>query len=239
MTSEGARGGFKNEAEVIGLLNSFDPVTFPWLEAMGFDISRITQVIAEKGRHKTKPDVVVRVLYKSEKVPNEARISVKKQSSTRGFNQVDRGDVVRRYKVLWPMMPEKTVLGLKYFTGLLPPIGNSRNHARMFLDELPTELLSPVISFFEQNKSLVIKDLLAGREPDQADFFMSTDSRGLSVVAPMAQVLRSAAEGPVALSPRGSLMIGKILAQRKGGDGGRDTAKNLQFKADPLQLIEA
>ena len=239
MTSEGALGGFKNEADVIDLLNRFDPLTFPWLEAMGFDITLISRVAAEKGKHKTKPDVVVKVLYKSEKIPKEARISVKKQSSARGFNQVDRGDLVRRYKVLWPMMPENTVLGLKYFTGLLPPFGSSRNQARMFLDELPTELLSSVIGFFEQNKSLVIGDLLAGREPDQADFFMSTDSRGFSVVAPMAQVLRSAAEGPVTLSPRGSLMIGKILAQRKGGDGGRDTAKNLQFKADPLQLIEA
>jgi len=43
--------------------------------------------------------------------------------------------------------------------------------------------------------------------------------------------------GDVAISPRGSLNIGKIGMQRKGGDGGRDTAKMLQFKINPVELF--
>ena len=35
-----------------------------------------------------------------------------------------------------------------------------------------------------------------------------------------------------------SLKIGKIGMQRKGGDGGRDTAKMLQFKVNPVELFD-
>lgn len=42
----------------------------------------------------------------------------------------------------------------------------------------------------------------------------------------------------VEFSPKGSLKIGKITMQRKGGDGGRDSAKMLQFKLNPCELFE-
>jgi hypothetical protein len=35
----------------------------------------------------------------------------------------------------------------------------------------------------------------------------------------------------------GNLKIGRITMQRKGGDGGRDTAKMLQFKINPMTLF--
>lgn len=44
--------------------------------------------------------------------------------------------------------------------------------------------------------------------------------------------------GEVKFSSQGSLKIGKILMQRKGGDGGRDSAKMLQFKINPCELFE-
>ena len=43
--------------------------------------------------------------------------------------------------------------------------------------------------------------------------------------------------GNITFSPQGSLKIGKITMQRKGGDGGRDTAKMLQFKINPCELF--
>ena len=45
-------------------------------------------------------------------------------------------------------------------------------------------------------------------------------------------------DGEVKISPRGSLKIGTITLQRKGGDGGRPTANKLQFKANPLELFD-
>lgn len=40
------------------------------------------------------------------------------------------------------------------------------------------------------------------------------------------------------MSPRGSICIGKVTIQRKGGDNGRETANMLQFKLDPTELFE-
>ena len=51
-------------------------------------------------------------------------------------------------------------------------------------------------------------------------------------------VLSKYNEGDVVISPRGSLNIGRVSVQRKGGDGGRETSKMLQFKFNPLDLIE-
>ena len=53
-----------------------------------------------------------------------------------------------------------------------------------------------------------------------------------------ADAVKFFSEGPVVLTRGGSLKIGRITMQRKGGDGGRDTAKMLQFKINPALLIE-
>ncbi|MCA9037680.1 MAG: hypothetical protein KDA91_21250, partial [Planctomycetaceae bacterium] len=43
--------------------------------------------------------------------------------------------------------------------------------------------------------------------------------------------------GPVTVTPRGSIRIGQITMQRKGGDAGRPTANMLQFKINPALLL--
>ena len=40
------------------------------------------------------------------------------------------------------------------------------------------------------------------------------------------------------ITKQGNLKIGRITMQRKGGDGGRETAKMLQFKINPALLLE-
>ncbi len=45
------------------------------------------------------------------------------------------------------------------------------------------------------------------------------------------------ADGEVRITSQGSLKIGKIGMQRKGGDAGRDTSKMLQFKINPVELF--
>lgn len=41
----------------------------------------------------------------------------------------------------------------------------------------------------------------------------------------------------ISATPRGSIKIGKITMQRKGGDAGRPSANCLQFKIDPTLLF--
>jgi hypothetical protein len=43
--------------------------------------------------------------------------------------------------------------------------------------------------------------------------------------------------GDIRITNQGSLKIGKIGMQRKGGDNGRDTANMLQFKINPVELF--
>lgn len=45
-------------------------------------------------------------------------------------------------------------------------------------------------------------------------------------------------EGKVQITPAGSLKIGRITMQRKGGDNGRETANQLQFKVNPVDLFD-
>jgi hypothetical protein len=43
--------------------------------------------------------------------------------------------------------------------------------------------------------------------------------------------------GNVSITERGNIRIGKITVQRKGGDAGRETAKMLQFKINPAEIL--
>ena len=45
--------------------------------------------------------------------------------------------------------------------------------------------------------------------------------------------------GEIRITNQGSLKIGKIGMQRKGGDNGRNTAKMLQFKINPMELFHS
>ncbi len=44
-------------------------------------------------------------------------------------------------------------------------------------------------------------------------------------------------QGDVSISKRGSLHIGKVTMQRKGGDNGRKSANMIQFKLNPAELF--
>jgi hypothetical protein len=50
--------------------------------------------------------------------------------------------------------------------------------------------------------------------------------------------LQHYSHGNVRISPKGSIIIGEITMQRKGGDGGRRSANMLQFKIDPTEIFK-
>jgi hypothetical protein len=58
------------------------------------------------------------------------------------------------------------------------------------------------------------------------------------VLKPINEVLNFFGNGEVKISPRGSISIGRITMQRKGGDNGRPSANMLQFKIDPTKLLD-
>lgn len=234
MTAKGARGGFVNEAKIIESFNLMDKEAITWLRYMGHDPSEVSRVKAFKAPPKVKPDVICEIFDRSGTLVASEKLSAKKAANKRGFNQIDRGDVVARYLKMWPDMPPLTVEGLRLFTGNLPPIGKSRGPKRMFFDELTKEQQVSITNFFTDNKTRIVRDLLAGREPDIAKWFLGRDeARERWTLLPIEDAVAFYSRGSVGPTIRGSIRIGTLTAQRKGGDKGMPSATNLQFKFDP------
>ena len=234
-----AKNGFKNEDEIRDKFNNWkiDEDARGWLAKMNYKIVEIETVTATKP-HGEKADVEVRVKAKSgEKVEG---ISIKLVSSPNGFNQIDKR-WLSHYVKMWKM-PAEVETALKLFVGETLPNKSSREPDRMFLNELDTASQKAVIDFFSANKTEIVSDLFAGDGAHAADWVMvalKSADKPRWVLRTDADTSKFFSEGKVELTRNGNLKIGRITVQRKGGDGGRDTAKMLQFKINPVLLFDA
>lgn len=167
-------------------------------------------------------------------------LSVKLVSNTTGFNQVDKR-WVDKYAQMW-QFPTEIIKYLKLFTGEAKPyIANPRNDRRMFLNELESHAQEEIVKFFSDNKFLIIADIIKGRSNFSAGWMlvvMSKNDDTQWVLKDINEVMNIFSQGEVKITKQGSLKIGQITMQRKGGDGGRDTAKMLQFKVNPLLIFK-
>ncbi len=207
---------------------------------MGYDLKKIEKVkaIIITGSHKT--DVQVQItIYLKEGIAVE-NLSVKLVSNPQGFNQVDKR-WVDRYAEMWNI-PENIAETLKLFTGEVRPTrGTLRDPRRMFLDEMNAQTQKLVVDFFSQNKILIVSDILKGSDKFPVNWMMvvlkKKNENPEWALKHINYVLNMFGNGEVKITERGSLKIGKITMQRKGGDGGRDTSKMLQFKINPVELF--
>lgn len=234
-----ARNGFKNEDEIRDKFNAWrsDPDARKWLVAMGHDPAQIIELAAWKP-HGEKADV--EVMIKTRSGERTEGISIKLVSSPAGFNQIDKR-WLSHYARMWSM-PGDVEAALKYFVGEVPPNKPSRYPDRMFLNELDPPGQAAVLRFFRDNKDAIVSDLFAGDGKHAAGWIMvalrSTDTPHW-VLRSAADTIKFFSEGEVSLTRNGNLKIGRITMQRKGGDGGRDTARMLQFKINPALLFDA
>ncbi|WP_337892707.1 hypothetical protein, partial [Mesomycoplasma ovipneumoniae] len=119
---------------------------------------------------------------------------------------------------------------------------NVRDNRRMFMDELTDEERNLVLDWLNNNKLLIISDILKGRGEFSAEWVLvaqklQEDARW--VLKNINEVINHYfADGKVEASPGGSIKLGKVTLQRKGGDNGRPTANMLQFKIDPTELFD-
>ena len=110
----------------------------------------------------------------------------------------------------------------------------------MFLSEMSESDQNKIIDYFTKNKILVVSDILKGRGKFSAGWMLvALVANGESswVLKSINHAMNVFADGPVRITKQGSLKIGKITMQRKGGDAGRDSAKMLQFKINPVELF--
>lgn len=234
-----ARNGFKNEDEIRDKFNNWgtDVDSRTWLQAMDYRIADIVAVTASK-THGQKSDVTVAIRTKSGE--HTERISIKLVSSANGFNQIDKR-WLSSYADKWQMPPE-VVNALKMYVGETPPATGSRDAERMYLDELDKKTQQAVVEFFTTHKHQIISDLVAGDGEHSADWIMVTfkaTNEPQWIIRSSAVAIRFYSDGPVAITKAGNLKLGRITMQRKGGDNGRESAKMLQFKLNPMLLFGA
>lgn len=244
--SRTAKDGFKNEAFVVEEFNNWTESLYAkkWLEAMDYKIDEIEYVKAEKikGSYKADIQVQVRIEIKLKKLLDVQNLQVKLVSNPKGFNQIDKR-WLKNYAELWDF-PEDVYQLFQYFTGEIEPkIDNPRDEGRMFIDEFTEVEQNKILDFLQKNKTLIVTDILKGRGKFSAEWMLVIlnlkNEEGIKwALQPINKVLNHFGSGEIEVTPRGSIKIGNITIQRKGGDGGRDTAKMLQFKINPAEIID-
>lgn len=234
-----AKNGFKNEDEIRDKFNNWktDKDAQAWLAAMNFRVGEIDNVVAAKP-HGEKADVEVRVATKAGE--KKEGISIKLVSSPTGFNQIDKRWLAT-YAKMWKMPPVVRD-ALMLFVGEAPPRSAGRDPKRMYLNELTAEEQKAVVDFFTTNREEIVSDLFAGDGSHAAGWvmvaFKATENTRW-VIRSSADTIKHFSDGKVEITRAGNLKIGRVTMQRKGGDGGRETAKMLQFKINPVQLFDA
>lgn len=191
-----------------------------------------------------KADAQILVTIHLDSVTYIENISLKKANKNAGFNQIDKRPV-STYQQIWGF-DDDVAYWLRLFTGDLSPQDNLpadffqtlRKPNRLFMDELPSTARQAIIQFFSENKLLVVSDILRGRGGLAADWFLVTrkidDDHVDWFLQDINNVCNFYAQGEVVVSPRGSLRIGNITVQRKGGT---PDPTSLQFKINPLALF--
>jgi hypothetical protein len=239
--SQTAKNGFKNEQDIVDKFNTWqtDAEAKKWLMIMKYDIDNIEYVRAVV-LHGYKADINVQVQIKLKTALDIENIQVKLVSNKKGFNQIDKR-WLRTYHEMWNI-PTNVYQLLQYFTGELAPYKTGTKDARrMFLHEMTEQEQQFVLQWFSQNKMLILTDILRGRGEFSAEWVLvaqKISNNARWTLKNINEVLQHYSQGDVCMSPRGSINIGRVGLQRKGGDGGRDTAKMLQFKIDPTELFD-
>ena len=166
-------------------------------------------------------------------------LQVKLVSNPQGFYQIDKR-WVDKYIELWNMPTEIAKL-LKLFTGETKPTAKGlKDPRRMLLSEMSENDQNKIIHFFEDNKILIVSDILKGRGEFSADWvlvILKANNESKWVLKSINEAMNVFGSGDVRITNQGSLKIGKIGMQRKGGDAGRNTANMLQFKINPVELF--
>jgi aspartyl-tRNA synthetase len=242
--SKTAKGGFKNENDVVARFNNWisDETAQNWLIAMNYALSEIEYVKAIKIKGSYKTDIRVQVTIKLKQAIDCENLSVKLVSNPNGFNQIDKRGV-DKYVNMWNI-PKKVGYLLKLFTGKIEAVNKKRlkDKRRMFIDEFSNKDQKEIIKFFSKNKILIISDVLKGRDKFAADWvlvILKKDKKSYEwALKDINATMNIFGQGEVKITDKGSLKIGEITMQRKGGDAGRESAKMLQFKINPCLLFK-
>lgn len=238
--SQTAKKGFQNEDDIVAKFNNWklDEDAKKWLIIMQYDIATIEYIKALKlSGYKT--DVQIQVTINMSDAIDAQNLQVKLVSNPKGFNQIDKR-WVDKYVEMWDV-PNDIVSILKRYTGEIEPtILNPQDKRRMFANEFSQTEQAQILKWLNENKSLIVSDILKGRGQFAAEWMLvaqKTKQSSRWILEPMNFCLNYFGNGAIEITPRGNFKIARITIQRKGGDGGRITANMLQFKINPAALF--
>lgn len=239
--SQTAKNGFLNEDDIVIKFNNWskDIDAQKWLLIMQYNLDDIEYVKAIKlSGHKT--DVQAQVTIKLKEAIDVQNLQVKLVSNPKGFNQIDKR-WTDKYIELWEM-PENIVSIFKRYTGeIAPTIKNPKDKRRMFANEFTESEQQDALKWLNNNKSLIVSDILKGRGQFAAEWMLvaqKVKENSRWILKPMNFCLNHFGNGEILITKQGNFRIANIGMQRKGGDGGRETAKMLQFKINPAELFD-
>lgn len=247
IASKTAKGGFDNEKEVAEKFTNWrnDKDAQQWLKTMMYDLKDIITVEGiEFGSRRYKADVLVtvKVIIKRKsgdrELTNVEKIQVKLVSNKSGSNQIER-KFVDSYKEIWHM-PDDVANTLKHFCGELPPRDGCIDSKRMFMNEFTSSERDNLCQFMEENMVMIISDIIRGRGRFAAEWMLVIHKhQGYSwkLISINEAINHYVGDHKVEYTPNGGIRLGKITMQRKGGDNGKKTANQLQFKANPLSIF--
>ncbi len=211
----------------------------------GFEEDKYEELMRFK---KTDVQVQIRLIILINNALQIENLSLKKANSDADYNQVDKR-WVDSYQEMWHF-DDEIALALKLFTGEVNPtshpemlridVNELKDSRRVFLTELKEDIVKKIVAFFTKNKILVVSDILKGRGGFAADWILVTkyDKKNDTttwILKDINTAMNFFGQGEVRVSPRGSLYIGRITMQRKGGTP--DPTK-LQFKIKPCELFK-
>lgn len=235
-----AKNGFNNEKDIVNKFNNWDndKEAQKWLCIMKYKIENIKYVKATViNGHKT--DIRVQIQIKSKSTIDVENIQIKLVSNKSGFNQIDKR-YLKSYDEMWKI-PNDVYKILQYFTGELSPYKSEiRDSRRMFLTEMKRQERNVLVSWIKQNRIMIVSDILKGRGEFSAEWMLvvqKINNETKWILKNINEVLNFYGSEEITITKLGSIKLGKITIQRKGGDGGRITANMLQFKINPMELF--
>lgn len=244
--SEIAKGGFDNEQDVADRFNNWksDPYAQAWLQTMMYNLDEIADIKAERiGEKGFKSDVNVLIKIKAKKSGEYKdcieNLQIKLVSTKNGYNQVEKTKV-EKYRTQWHM-PNEVVKLLQLFDGELPPDRDSLQSNRLFANEFTASEQKTLVDWLQKNMLMIVGDVIRGRGRFAAEWTLvihKWNGYRWTLKAVNEAIGIYCGDLKAEITPKGSLRLGRITLQRKGGDNGRDTANMLQFKADPIDLFD-
>lgn len=261
--SSTAKGGFKNEQKICNKFNNYqnDNEAQKWLKEMGYDCNKIQsleanqipvkikdETLLEYGITNTKidetktyqkADAQVVIKIKIEDIIYRENLSLKKYNKGASYNQIDKRSV-SKYTTMWSIPNEVSTL-LKYFTGAINPSKYHKKHSnkrRLYITDFTEDEQDLILSFFDKNKQIILMDILKGRGFFAVEWMLVTEKSNNGNYNWCLKNINDVINhylGEVKISPRGSIKIGKITIQRKGGT---PDPESLQFKFSPQEVFK-